>query len=173
MQEFGRFLSLYNQQALHTVNYLRLVTPAQWRAVPVHSDALFLGSRVKTITIAALIRHLMTAETHWIHALQEQSAEIGLPQPDPAIEALADGDALIHAYQTGHARRLRDLEGLHRLDLSRELRFTGRRYTAMGFLWAIYSHHGYHLGQIDLLMRQLGTVAPEYMEWPETNGVIA
>lgn len=173
MQEFGRFLSLYHQQALHTVDYLKLVAPAQWRAVPVHSDALFLGSRVKTITIAALTRHLMAAETHWIHALQQESAAIGLPQPDPAVEALADGEALVRAYQEGHARRMKNLEDFHHQDLDRELRFAGRRYTTMGFLWAIYSHHGYHLGQIDLLMRQLGTEAPEYMEWPETHGMIA
>ena len=57
-------------------------------------------------------------------------------------------------------------------DLEKEFSFVGRRYTGMGILWAMFGHHAYHLGQLDLLMRQLNFIAPEYMEWSETEKVI-
>lgn len=173
MTEFDRFVSLYDKQALHTLDYYQALKADHWQAVPVRSDALFLGKRVKTITISALARHLMTAESHWINSLRAGQSEILLPQPDPAIEALSDGRELIQGYAQSHQERLRVLAALGNMDLGREVAFTGRRYSVQGLLWAIYSHHAYHLGQIDLLMRQLGTVAPEYMEWPEMEGVIA
>lgn len=46
--------------------------------------------------------------------------------------------------------------------------FVGRRFTVMGFLWAIHGHHGIRLGPIDLVLRPLGD-----MEWHERARVIA
>jgi len=70
---------------------------------------------------------------------------------------------------------LENLEKLNTLTLAtleKEIVFTGRRYTGIGFLWSVLGHHAYHLGQIDLLMRQQDLAAPEYMEWPETGRVL-
>lgn len=173
MNEMARFTSLYDQQGLHTMAYLQALRPADWQAVPVHSDALFLGSRVNTITIGALVRHLIGAERNWMQALLQGAGDIAPPKPDAELARTPDGESLIVAYQAAHQARLQDLGALREADLDRQLRFAGRRYTAMGLLWALYSHHAYHLGQIDLLMRQQGLLAPEYMEWPETERVIA
>lgn len=45
-------------------------------------------------------------------------------------------------------------------------------YTVMGFLWITFGHHSYHLGQVDMLMRQNGIYPAEYMEWPNTSTLI-
>ncbi|MEW6611798.1 MAG: DinB family protein [Pseudomonadota bacterium] len=173
MNEIARFISLYDQQGLHTMAYLQTLRPADWQAVPLHSDTLFLGSRVNTITIGALARHLISAERNWMQALLQGASDIAPPKPDAELARTPDGEPLIAAYRAAHQARLQDLAALREADLDRQLRFAGRRYTAMGLLWALYSHHAYHLGQIDLLMRQQGLLAPEYMEWPETERVIA
>jgi hypothetical protein len=32
----------------------------------------------------------------------------------------------------------------------------------MGFLWAIYGHHNYHFGHIDMFWRLIGAPGPDY-----------
>jgi len=43
--------------------------------------------------------------------------------------------------------------------LARTVWFQGCEYSVMGFLWAIYAHYAYHLGNIDTYMRQ-GDMGP-------------
>jgi uncharacterized damage-inducible protein DinB len=49
----------------------------------------------------------------------------------------------------------------------------GRRFTVEGFLWALYGHHCYHFGHVDLLMRQQDVTPPEFIQLPELERVIA
>ncbi len=59
------------------------------------------------------------------------------------------------------------------LRLERPVLAMGRRFTVEGFLWALYGHHCYHFGQIDLLMRQQDVTPPEFIQLPELERVIA
>ena len=38
----------------------------------------------------------------------------------------------------------------------------------MGFLWAIYAHRAYHLGNIDIYLRQSDTKAPDFFHFNPT-----
>ena len=176
MNELERFISLFNQEVVHTFDYLAMLDDAHWSAIPKDSDALFLGSRVNKITIGALTRHLMNAESHWFGQIAPLAAGGAMPLPSSAGAAqkqdVAEGPWLIDAYKTAHAGNLDKLHALTPVVLEKEILFTGRRYTGIGFLWSILGHHAYHLGQIDLLMRQSGMIAPEYMEWPETGKLL-
>lgn len=174
MNELKRFISLFDQQVIHTFDYLDMLRDTQWNAIPIDSETLFLGTRVNKITIGALTRHLANAENHWFKQLTSLPASGTMPLPGKAaaLENVSDGVELIDAYRAMHATNLENLHALTPADLEKELVFTGRRYTGIGFLWSVLGHHAYHLGQIDLLMRQQGLAAPEYMEWKETGRLL-
>ena len=174
MNEFERFCSLFDQEIRHTFDYLSLLEPGHWTGIPANSDALFLGSRIQKITVSALVRHLMHTEKTWIGRLETLAPGGVLPLPGPpaGLDTIADGKDLVEAYRHLHADNLAALARLSPETLTKELVFVDRRYTGMGFLWSVLGHHAYHLGQIDLVMRQQGTEAPEFMEWPETSRIV-
>jgi len=174
MTELERFRSLFHQEVLHTFDYLRAIDETQWQGIPKDSDALYLGTRVNKITISALARHLAVAECHWISRLPllAANATMPLPEPDPVIAALKTVPSFVGVYEERHEKNMERLRHLKAQDIDKPLVFTQRHYTGMGFLWSILGHHAYHLGQIDLLMRQQGVMAPEYMEWRETEHII-
>ncbi len=174
MTEHERFLSLFRQEVLHTFDYLRAIDESQWQGVPADSSVLFLGERVQKITIASLARHLASAESQWIRALPglPEGAPLPMPQPDPALAAVKTVPSFLALYEERHRQNMEHLRALTPRDLEKALVFAGRHYTGMGFLWSILGHHAYHLGQIDLLMRQQEVPAPEYMDWEETEQVL-
>ena len=174
MQRMDRFCSLFEQEVLHTFDYLEELSMAQWTAIPVDSDALYLGTRIQKITISALVRHLLHTERFWIDAIDSlpPNATIPLPGRPSDLENVPDGEPLVLSYRKSFSENLLRLQSLSSETLEKEIAFVDRKYTVMGFLWSILGHHAYHLGQIDLVMRQQGMQAPEYMEWPEKGKVL-
>jgi uncharacterized damage-inducible protein DinB len=174
MTELERFRSLFHQQVLHTFDYLQAINETQWQGIPCDSQALYLGSRINKITIATLSRHLATTESHWISQLPSIPANGTMPMPekDPVIEAAKTVPGFIDIYELRHRKNMERLTALSAGDLDKPLMFAGRHYTGMGLLWSILGHHAYHLGQMDLLMRQQEVTAPEYMEWREKERVV-
>lgn len=174
MKEQERFISLFDQQIRHTFAYLERIPQNLWRGVPADAKTLSLGDRVNKITISALARHLLNAERHWITQLPilAAGATLTLPGKGDWLDSIGDGQAFIESYRANHSENLTRLAALSDDDVTKLLTFNGRRYTAIGFLWSLLGHHAYHLGQIDLLMRQQGVEPPEYMDWPETEKVL-
>ena len=43
--------------------------------------------------------------------------------------------------------------------------WVGRTWSVMGFLWAAYAHRAFHIGNIDIYLRQADVVAPEFFEF--------
>ena len=173
--EVERFVSIFGQQVQHGWDFVARIPPGDWSAVPVDSETMFLGTRVNRISISALVRHLCVAEMHWFSLLPDLAAGGTLPIP-PSTHALDDvegGEALISRYRDAHLAALASVRSWPPELLEKKFTFVGLRFTVMGFLWAIHGHHGFHLGQIDLLLRQVGRSPPEYMEWHERRAVIA
>jgi len=175
MTEFERFKSIFNQQSIHTLDYLEILTSEQLQAIPYDSEMLYLGTRVNKITISALIKHFIVAEGHWITSIVTlpDGSVIPIPANTSTLDDVHDGKELLDAYRKAHEENSQLLSGLSGNNLQKDFVLAGRHYTGMGLLWAMFSHHAYHLGQIDLIIRQLNLLAPEYMEWPETNKLIA
>lgn len=174
MTEPDRWSRLFEQQLRHTQDFLGLLRPEDWQVVPRDSDTLFLGTRVRRITIAALVGHLVTATENWLTRLHQAESGDTIPIPRAEeLDALPQDETMAQVY----ARRVEVLLGLAQqltdADLDKQVSFAGRQYTGAGLLWAVLAHHSFHLGQIDLVMRQQGLAAPEFMEWPETEGVVA
>ena len=165
---------LFSTRIRHIFDYLALLEPSQWTGIPADSEALFLGRRIPKIPISALVRHLIHTERTWIGQIGSfpPGATIPLPGPPAGLDTISDGKDLVEAYRSRHADNLAALARLSPDTLQKEVIFVDRRYTGMGFLWSVLGHHAYHLGQIDLTMRQQGTEAPEFMEWPETSRIV-
>ncbi|MFA5974015.1 MAG: DinB family protein [Lentimicrobiaceae bacterium] len=175
MNEFERFKSIYAQQTMHTLDFLNMLSQEQWQAIPHNSDALFLGTRVNKITVSALVKHLIITGRHWINSVNSLpvGSTIPIPGNTALLDKVPDGTELMESYRIALEDNKQLLSGLTDGNLEKELIFAGRHYTGMGILWAMFGHHAYHLGQLDLLMRQMNITAPEYMEWSETKKVIA
>ncbi len=172
--ELQRFLNLFDQFMEHTFAYLKRVDTPAYASVPVDSDVMFLGTRVSKINIGGLVRHLILAEPHWFESLSSASDgdTIPLPGNSSLLEGVGDGQPLVDTYRSAYARCRPLLEKLTETELNKRVSFVGRHYTVMGLLWTILGHHNFHLGQVDLLMRQENIQPPEYMEWPEVSRVL-
>ncbi|MFZ1805633.1 MAG: DinB family protein [Cyclobacteriaceae bacterium] len=175
MTEFERFKSLFIQQSIHTVDYLNMLKEEHWITIPRDSESLFLGMRVNKITIGTLVRHFIIAEQNWIKAVAELPNGSVIPIPGNAalLEKVKEGKELIAFYLDALEENKKTLSSLKADDLEKEFTFAGRHYSGMGILWAMFGHHAYHLGQLDLIMRQSNLIAPEYMEWSEAGKVVA
>jgi uncharacterized damage-inducible protein DinB len=173
-REIDRFLSLFDQLVEQTFEFVRSIDNSVYSAIPVDTDTLFLGTRVNKITVGALLRHIILAETHWFKMLTLLKTDEVMPFPQNAslLEQIEDGQPLLNEYKSSYANSRQLLLSLSSDDLDKQLSFAGRQYTVLGFLWTILGHHSFHLGQIDLLLRQQSIMPPEYMEWAETTRVL-
>jgi uncharacterized damage-inducible protein DinB len=107
--------------------------------------------------IDTLVRHLVVAERHWFHFVINcaDNAQISKPESIVAKAELSHTDAG-EFYRTEIQNALDVLKTIQPQQLNKTVSWDGSIYTVMGFLWTILTHHTYHLGQIDLLMRQQG-----------------
>lgn len=141
---------------------------------PIDNDVMYLGERVNKINIAGLIRHFVLAEIHWFQAMKEGKDGLIIPKPNNTslLENIENGKLLVEKYKEVFAKGFEILKTYLEDDLNKMVPFVGRTYTVMGFLWITFGHHSYHLGQIDMLMRQNGINPAEYMEWPNISTLI-
>lgn len=164
--EQKRFISMYRAQVQHTLDFVENVSVDRFKEVPIDSDSMFMGTRINTINIGSLIRHMIVAENHWFHALAEVKEGEVVPVPNNAsvIEGVADGVPLLNRLSKVTEEGIQRIEQFDAARLNTKFEFVGINYTVMGFLWALYAHHAFHKGQIDLLMRQMSFSPAEYME---------
>lgn len=175
MTDIDRFLSLYQQQVTLSLNVLEGIPSALWTSIPADSETNYLGTRISRITIAALAAHMLQAEDYWISGLAKVNHGQSLPPPVgiPMLKPAESGMPLIRQYRQALDTNLDRVRALSAEQLGIQFDFIGRTYTVQGFLWAVYAHHCYHFGQIDLLLRQQGHMPPEFLELPEQGRLIA
>ncbi|MBC8156243.1 MAG: DinB family protein [Bacteroidetes bacterium] len=172
--EAERFISMYRQQVYQTIDLVSPVPSANYTITPVDNEQMFMGSRVNRINIGTLLRHLIIAESHWFsHLAQIQPGDtIPIPQNASEVAGIADGRPLTDKLLEVCGAGIDTVASLSAGQLTTEFVFVGRRFSVMGFLWSLFAHHAYHKGQIDQLMRELGQLPMEYMEYREKQAVI-
>lgn len=67
-----------------------------------------------------------------------------------------------------HQANMRILDTFTEDDLRKRIHFSDCTWSTMGFLWAIYAHRAYHLGNIDIYLRQSDTKAPDFFHFHPT-----
>lgn len=154
-QEFSRFLNMWGCSMHRFGKIINQSTESSYRNVPIKTTTNFLGDRVGEIMIDTLVRHLVVAERHWFKSLAKIEDGATIPKPE-GIVANADltyqNAAQFYIDEVGNA--FKDLKNINIAQLEKKIKWSGNTFTVMGFLWAIFTHHTYHLGQIDLLLRQ-------------------
>lgn len=174
MEEKKRASALLDEHYSHTFDYLAGLSPEQLAKTFEPSAFMFMGTRINNLNLGSVVRHLMVAEGHWISRLAEcqDDDDIRFPDAPAQYDNLSSVEELKKAYAGLHAHNLDLIAHLSENDLTKSVSFTGRRYSGVGFLWTIVSHHGFHMGQIDLMLRLLGMEPVEYMEWETTNAEV-
>ena len=164
--EQQRFLSLFD--ALVEANNAWMVrTPKdKWNWVPFDNPNMKFGDRISTITIKSVFIHTIVGEVQWAHMLPQIADGGEMKMDPPKIKALTGeldaADDLIAESMKLHARNMQAFGALGEDQLAKNIRWSGRDWTVMGFLWGIYSHRSYHLGNIDIFMREADEPAPDF-----------
>ena len=166
ISERDRFLVLFDR-LVHFTRDGVAATPAnklEW--VPPGGDIVQFGDRLRHVTIRALCIHLFVGENKWARALRDcrDGAAIDLPN-DPALTAKMGGEDFLDVAMTTHQETMGMFGALTENDLGKSVSFARRKWSVMGFLWAIYGHHNYHHGNIDMYWRLSGCQAMDYFNF--------
>lgn len=167
--ERDRFLVLFGRLAEWTNRWIELTPPDKLDWVPLEQDSVKYGDRLSRVTTKNLYIHTIVAEHCWAKALSEceEGGDIGLPQDPPLSEKLDQGNLVERAGDL-HKRNMALFGALTEAQLATNIVFNDRRWTVAGFLWGIYSHRAFHLGNVDIYLRQGGIEAPDFFAFPAT-----
>ena len=164
--EFGRFMVLQECLSGATNDWIAKTPKDKLDWIPVDNPNVRFGDRVSVVTIKSLYIHMAVEEYQFVRFLKDCENDTALPLPrDPDLTAkLTSGDFVGEAAKL-HEESVRTLRGYTDEQLRKTVRFADRTWTVMGFLWALYAHRAYHLGNIDIYLRQSNTPAPSYFHF--------
>jgi uncharacterized damage-inducible protein DinB len=164
--EHERFLTLYQRMVDHTDAWIKKTPADKLDWVPIQTSAMRFGDRVSRVTIKGLIAHIVVGEDHWAHSLPDvaDGAVMPIPQYSALGEEFEKGDFQEIAHRT-QKKIMTAFAGLSQAQLDKHVVWVGRTWTVMGFLWAAYAHRAFHIGNIDIYLRQADVVAPEFFEF--------
>lgn len=164
--EQQRFLSLFDALTEANNAWMKGTPKEKWNWVPFDNPNMKFGDRISTITIKSVFIHTIVGEVQWASMLPGIAEGGEMKMDPPKIKALTQkldqaGDLIAESMKL-HAQNMQAFGGLGEEQLARNIRWSGRDWTVMGFLWGIYSHRSYHLGNIDIFMREADEAAPDF-----------
>lgn len=164
--EFERYLRLHRALYQATNQWVAQTPPDKLDWAPIDNPNVRFGDRVRVVTIRNLHIHVAVEEYVWVHFISqcEEGAVIPLPNRPDVVERLTNGDLVAEVARL-HEASEQTLRGLDDQALAKTVRFADRTWTVMGFLWAMYAHRAYHLGNIDMYLRQSDTPAPNFFRF--------
>ncbi len=165
--ELQRFLTLFDQLVLFNEAWIDRMPEEKLEWAPIENASMRFGDRVSRITVKGLMIHLCVGEKQWVEGIPTIAEGGVIPVPKNALlsASLAAGDwrAKVRDAHQENMARMRDYTAA---DLARKVVFADHEYTGMGLLWAMYAHRAFHLGNIDIYLRQTDTVAPDFFRFP-------
>jgi uncharacterized damage-inducible protein DinB len=170
-EELSRFVVLFDRLVQYTEAWLDRMEPAKlddW--MPIENPSMRFGDRVGRITVKGLIVHTIVGERFWVRHLRDcaPGAEIPVPRDPETARRVSEGDFRAEAKRL-HAENLGAVRGFGEEVLAKPVRFVGRDWTGMGLLWGMYAHRAFHIGNIDIYLRQSDVIAPEFFEFNPTQ----
>lgn len=165
--EFQRFLTLFDQLALFNEAWLDKMPADRLDWVPIENASMKFGDRVSRITVKGLMLHVCIGEQHWVEqiATVADGAVIPIPKNKALEEQLGAGDWREETRRM-HRRNMDRMRGFGAAELGKKVVFADHTYSGMGLLWAMYAHRAFHLGNIDIYLRQTDTVSPDFFRFP-------
>ena len=161
--EFDRFVVLFDRLAQATDQWIARTPKDKLDWIPVDNPNVRFGDRVSLVTIRSLYIHVAVEEYHRMRFLRDCDDGATVPIPkDPVLTArLANGDLVREAARL-HEESMTNLRSFADVQLQKTIRFSDRTWTMIELLWAMYAHRAYHLGNIDIYLRQSDTPAPNF-----------
>ena len=164
--ELERFLSLFDGLVISSNAWMTRTPEKKLDWVPFDNPNMKFGDRISTITMRSVYIHTTVGEHLWAKALADCD-DGAMLKFDPAdvrslTEKLNASEDLVGDAMKLHADNMALFRGYGEEQLRKKIRWSGREWTVMGFLWAIYSHRSYHLGNIDIFMREADEAAPDF-----------
>lgn len=155
MSEMDRFLIMFDRMFDFVETYILKTPEDKYEWIPVDGPGVSFGDRLENITIKGLYVHLTTSEDGFVKSVRDtpDGGEIPIPINKELTNAVYDGDFIAMGREI-HLNSMEILRELTQRDLAKTVWFQGGEYSVMGFLWALYGHYAYHLGNIDTYMRQ-------------------
>ncbi len=166
--ELQRFLTLFDKLVGETVLWIEKTPEKFLDWTPPSDSGIHYGTRLRHASIKTLFVHMAVADNVWAKALRDCAPgdTIPLPRDMNFFHANLDGD-FVKNTQILHAETMGIMAGLSPETLGKDVLFAGDKstWTAMGFLWGIWGHRSYHLGNLDMLVRIRVGDAPDFFSF--------
>ena len=164
--ERDRFLRLFDRLVGSTTQMVEAMPAAKRQAVPVENPSVRFGDRLSRVTAKDLFIHTIVAEHCWARALSdcEDGAVIALPR-DAALTQQLSNDDYLNKAESIHSNNIAIFSQLGEEQLAKNISFNGSDWTVIGLLWGIYSHRAFHLGNIDIYVRQFGAEPADFFNF--------
>ena len=168
--ERDRFLRLFDRLVSSTTQMVEAMPADKRQAVPVENPSVRFGDRLLRVTAKDLFIHTIVAEHCWARDLSccEDRAVVALPRDAALTQRLSSNDYLNMA-KSIHSNNIEIFTGLSEDQMEKNVSFNGSDWTVMGLLWGIYSHRAFHLGNIDIYVRQFGTEPADFFNFAKQS----
>jgi len=163
--ELERYCILFDRLVSRTIKEVSAASEDSLTWQPTLTAELSFGDRITNVTVKSLFVHLVVSEHLWFDALSSCDEGASLPVPSSASQELTArlvGDHNFTMALEMHSGNMDMVRKFTESTLTKKVTFTECNWTVMGFLWAIYGHHNYHFGHIDMFWRLSGAPGPEY-----------
>ncbi len=166
--ELNRFLVLFDKLVREGTQWIEKTPEKSLDWTPPSDSGIHFGTRLRHASIKALFVHMAIADNVWSKSLRDCAPgdTVPLPRDMNFFHATMDGN-FVKNTQALHDETMDVMKGLTPETLGKQIVFAGDKstWTAMGFLWGIWGHRSYHLGNLDMLVRiQVGD-APDFFSF--------
>lgn len=165
-EEFTRFKTLFDRLVRYSDQWVGLMGEDKLDWAPIENASTRFGARVARITVRGLLIHTVLAERNWTLQIRQSAPGATIPLPnDPAASSRFDNTELRATALALHEENMTMLDTYQPEDLRKSVHFVGRQWTGMGLLWGMYAHRAFHLGNMDIYLRQRDVPGPEFFEF--------
>ena len=167
--EFERFQIMFNDLFWFTDRCLDRIPPDKLDWVPELGERVQYGDRVLIASIRNLYIHIISSEYDWVRKVRDCDDDTQIPPGGDRdlAKRMSEGDFRAMS-QDAHNSNMEIVKGYTDEILEKSVRYEGWMCSGMGLLWGMYSHRAYHLGNIDLYMRQGDMNAPDFFTMEPT-----
>jgi uncharacterized damage-inducible protein DinB len=164
--EKERFVIFYDRLVTFTHRCVDQLPPEMLNWQPPAGADISFGERVEDVTVESLYLHLVVGEHLWIRNLRDCVEGETIPFPiDKEMTVQLAGEDYLARSLAMHENNLAIIEDFDVERMATTVWFSKRKWTVQGFLWAIYGHRNYHIGNIDTFCRLAGAPAPDYFQF--------
>jgi uncharacterized damage-inducible protein DinB len=163
VSEIERFLELYGALARVTHDWISAAPDDVLEWVPVDSeDSLFIDGRGRMSILGQYI-HIIVGDHVQAPQLANCDDGAALNAFDKDIAGrLRASPTLIHDAKAMHDEDMKHFASISEAQLEKHVLRGEHQWRLADYLWSIYSHRAFHVGNMDIYLRATGITPPAY-----------